>query len=96
MITCRYGGACKFPAEENWGTIQNFLCQNQNCSLERKRQYFPQGMECKGTEDCSERKSIVYLQAQCSVVRISKKFKKNVTNRVVTEKASLKEFMLLT
>lgn len=52
-------------------------------------------MECKESEDCSERKSIVYLQVQFSVVRISKMFKENVTNRVVTKKASLKEFMLL-
>lgn len=86
MITCRYGGACKFSAEENWGTSQNFVRQNQNCNLERQRQYFPQVLECKETEECSERKLIVYLQVQFSAVMISKKFKKNVTNRVVTKK----------
>lgn len=47
-------------------------------------------MECKETEDCSERKSIVYLQVQFSVVMIPKKFKKNVTNRVATKKENLK------
>lgn len=95
VITCRYGGACKFSAEETWGTIQNFICQDKNCNLERQRQFFPQVMESKETEDCSERKSIVYLQVQFSVVMISKKFKKNATSRVVTKKANLKEFMLL-
>lgn len=47
-------------------------------------------MESKETEDRSERKSIVYLQAQFSVVMISKMFKKNVSKKVATKNENLK------